>query len=156
MEAGELPNLRKFLGEAALGELRVVEPILSPVCWTSAFTGVNPGKHGIYDFQKPDPDGSGDFIIETAANRRALPIWMLLSDAGYRVAVLNVPMTYPPDPVRGVMASGFPYPTGDVNFTYPPELHNPRKYPRFPRPHSIPAHAAGALRDSWPAKARGG
>jgi predicted AlkP superfamily phosphohydrolase/phosphomutase len=114
MEAG-LPNLRSFLSGAALGELTTVEPILSPVCWTSAVTGVNPGKHGIYDFQKEDPEG-GELLIETATNRRALPIWMLLSDAGFRVAVLNVPMTYPPDPVRGVMASGFPF-LRDVNFT---------------------------------------
>jgi predicted AlkP superfamily phosphohydrolase/phosphomutase len=121
MEAGELPNLKAFLSGAVLGDLTTVQPILSPVCWTSAFTGVNPGKHGIYDFQKEDPDG-GELLIETATNRRALPIWMLLSDAGFRVAILNVPMTYPPDPVRGVMASGFPYPSGDVNITYPPEL----------------------------------
>jgi predicted AlkP superfamily phosphohydrolase/phosphomutase len=121
IEAGDLPNLSRFLDSAAVGKLTTVYPILSPVCWTSAVTGVNPGKHGIYDFQKADPAG-GDPLIETATNRRAQPIWMLLSDAGYRVAVLNVPMTYPPDPVRGVMVSGFPYPNGNVNFTYPPEL----------------------------------
>ena len=130
IEAGDLPNLKKFLDGAAVGELTTVYPILSPVCWTSACTGVNPGKHGIYDFQKEDPQGGKDPLIETATNRRALPIWMLLSDAGYRVGVLNVPMTYPPDPVRGVMVSGFPYPNGNVNYTYPPELQNSLgKYP---------------------------
>jgi predicted AlkP superfamily phosphohydrolase/phosphomutase len=121
MERGDLPNLKAFLDEAALGPLQVVYPILSPVCWTSATTGVNPGKHGIFDFQKPAPDGEGE-IIETATNRRALPIWLLLSDAGFRVGVLNVPMTFPPDPVRGKMISGFPFPEGDINITYPPEL----------------------------------
>jgi predicted AlkP superfamily phosphohydrolase/phosphomutase len=121
MEQGHLPNLKAFLDEAALGPLQVVYPILSPVCWTSATTGVNPGKHGIFDFQKPAPDGKGE-IIETATNRRALPIWLLLSDAGFRVGVMNVPMTYPPDPVRGKMISGFPFPEGDINITYPPEL----------------------------------
>jgi predicted AlkP superfamily phosphohydrolase/phosphomutase len=130
IEAGDLPNLKQFLDTAAVGKLTTVYPILSPVCWTSAFTGVNPGKHGIYDFQKADPMGGDDPLIETATNRRALPIWMLLSDAGYRVGVLNVPMTYPPDPVRGVMVSGFPYPNGNVNFTYPPELQaSLGKYP---------------------------
>src|SRR5262245_33119634 len=83
VEAGDLPNLKKFLDGAAVGKLTTVYPILSPVCWTSAFTGVNPGKHGIYDFQKADPMGGEDPLIETATNRRALPIWMLLSDAGY-------------------------------------------------------------------------
>lgn len=121
IERGDLPNLKAFLEKAAVGDLTTVYPILSPVCWTSAVTGVNPGKHGIFDFQKEDPDG-GDPLIETATNRRAQPIWVLLSEAGYRVGVMNVPMTYPPDPVRGKMISGFPFPSGDVNFTYPPEL----------------------------------
>jgi predicted AlkP superfamily phosphohydrolase/phosphomutase len=122
LEAGELPNLKAFLDEAAVGDLTTVYPILSPVCWTSAVTGVNPGKHGIFDFQKQDPAG-GDPLIETATHRRALPLWMLLSDTGHRVGVMNVPMTYPPDPVRGAMISGFPFPSGEVNITYPPELH---------------------------------
>lgn len=121
IEAGELPHLGSLLDDSAVGELETVYPILSPVCWTSAATGVNPGKHGIYDFQKM-PEGGDEPIIETAEHRRALPLWMLLSDAGYRVAVMNVPMTYPPDPVRGAMISGFPFPSGDVNITYPPEL----------------------------------
>jgi predicted AlkP superfamily phosphohydrolase/phosphomutase len=82
---------------------------------------VNPGKHGIFDFQKEDAKG-GPPIMEQATNRRALPVWMLLSDAGYRVGILNVPMTFPPDPVRGKMISGFPFPSGDVVVTYPPEL----------------------------------
>src|SRR6185503_5141197 len=93
IEAGDLPNLKRFLDGAAVGKLTTVYPILSPVCWTSAFTGVNPGKHGIYDFQKADPEGGDEPLIETATNRRALPIWTLLSDAGYRVGILNAPMT---------------------------------------------------------------
>lgn len=123
IEAGELPHLAAFFNEAAVGELTTVYPILSPVCWTSAITGVNPGKHGIYDFQKPDPQGGPDPIIETATHRRAQPIWMLLSDSKHRVGVMNVPMTYPPDPVRGKMVSGFPFPSGEVNITYPPEFN---------------------------------
>ena len=121
MEAGELPNLKAFFEEARIGELTTVYPILSPVCWTSAMTGVNPGKHGIFDFQKEDPAG-GEPLIEQATNRRATPIWMLLSESGRKVGILNVPMTFPPDPVRGRMVSGFPFPSGDVNLTYPPEL----------------------------------
>ena len=123
MEQGHLPNLKAFLDQASVGELETVYPILSPVCWTTAATGVNPGKHGIFDFQKPDPDG-GAPLVETATHRRALPVWMLLSDAGYRVGVMNVPMTYPPDPVRGRMISGFPFPSEDVVITYPPELQD--------------------------------
>ena len=123
MEAGHLPHLAAFLEDARVGELETVLPILSPVCWTSATTGVNPGKHGIFNFQKPDPDG-GPPIIEQATYRRATPVWMLLSDTGHEVGVLNVPMTFPPDPVRGRMISGFPFPSGEVNLTYPPQYQD--------------------------------
>ncbi len=143
MEAGELPNLKAFLETAEIGGLTTVHPILSPVCWTSGFTGCNPGKTGIFDFQKTDP-ASGELLIETATHRRAQPIWMLLSDVGKRVAVMNVPMTYPPDPVRGEMISGFPFPSGDVNITYPPELQ--REAQGLPARLSRPQHVRTAPR----------
>jgi predicted AlkP superfamily phosphohydrolase/phosphomutase len=124
LEQGELPNLKAFLENAMVGDLETVLPILSPVCWTSAVTGVNPGKHGIFDFQKIDPQ-SRDLLMEQASSRRATPVWMLLSDAGYSNGIMNVPMTYPPDPVKGRMVSGFHFPASDdLEFTYPPKLKN--------------------------------
>lgn len=124
MEEGHLPNLKQFMDEGAFGELTTVYPILSPVCWTSAVTGVNPGKHGIYDFQRSGKDGA-PALVEQATSRRALPIWLLLDDYGYRSGVMNVPMSYPPDPLRkGKMISGFPFPQADINITYPPSLED--------------------------------
>ena len=149
MEQGELPHLKAFLDQAALGELTTVYPILSPVCWTSAFTGVNPGKHGIFDFQKMVP-GTEDLILVTSADRRATPVWMFLGDAGYRVGILNVPMTYPPDPVRGRMISGFPFPKGEVEFTYPPELQDKiGKYPLDVLGLSLFDHDPAELQESF-------
>lgn len=34
-------------------------------------------------------------------------VWDYLCDDGYRCAILNVPMTYPPSPIDGTMVSGF-------------------------------------------------
>ncbi|HLA41798.1 MAG TPA: alkaline phosphatase family protein, partial [Aggregatilineales bacterium] len=45
-----------------------------------------------------------------------------LSDANKRVIVVNVPMTYPPEPVRGALVSGMPVPANRKDFTYPPQL----------------------------------
>lgn len=124
LDRGELPNLKKLMDEGVWGELRSVHPILSPVAWTSAATGVNPGKHGIYDFERPDPTKPGRQILYTAKERRALPVWSLLSDARLSVAICNVPMTWPPDAVNGLMISGFPFPerTEDITWTHPAEL----------------------------------
>jgi predicted AlkP superfamily phosphohydrolase/phosphomutase len=47
----------------------------------------------------------------------------LLSRAQRRVVAFNVPMTYPPRPVNGVMLSGLPTPSTQVEFTYPASLY---------------------------------
>ncbi len=123
LAAGELPNLKSLMDGGVYGELHSVHPILSPVAWTSAATGVNPGKHGIFDFERPDPDQPGKSLLYTSESRRAVPVWKLLSDAGRTVGILNVPMTWPPDPVNGVMVSGFPFPDApNLSYTYPKEL----------------------------------
>jgi predicted AlkP superfamily phosphohydrolase/phosphomutase len=123
LDKGELPNLKGLLTGGVYGELRSIYPILSPVAWTSMFTGVNPGKHGIFDFEYPDPQVPGKQLLYTAEQRRAVPIWELLGDAGKTVGVLNIPMTWPPDHVNGVMVSGFPFPDkADLEYTYPADL----------------------------------
>jgi predicted AlkP superfamily phosphohydrolase/phosphomutase len=47
----------------------------------------------------------------TAADRDAVSIWRLLSDAGRRLVVVNVPLTYPAEQVNGVMLAGFDAPS---------------------------------------------
>jgi predicted AlkP superfamily phosphohydrolase/phosphomutase len=37
-------------------------------------------------------------------------IWNILSEYGKQVLVVNVPMTYPPEPVNGIMVSGYASP----------------------------------------------
>jgi predicted AlkP superfamily phosphohydrolase/phosphomutase len=124
LAAGELPNLKGLMDRGVWGPLTSVYPIISPVAWTCATTGVNPGKHGIYGFERPDPEVPGAQLLYTSEQRKAAPIWTLLGDAGLSTALLNIPMTWPPDKVNGVMVSGFPFPedTGRITWTHPPEL----------------------------------
>jgi predicted AlkP superfamily phosphohydrolase/phosphomutase len=42
-----------------------------------------------------------------------------LSEYGKQVLVINVPMTYPPEPINGIMVSGYMTPGSEVEFTYP-------------------------------------
>ncbi|MBU1699884.1 MAG: alkaline phosphatase family protein [Candidatus Eisenbacteria bacterium] len=120
IEAGDLPNLAQFRSDAAWGDLSSIIPYLSPPAWTSAITGVNPGRHGIFDFQRRLPQGN-IIITETAGNRKAAPIWKMLEGKGKRSAFINIPMTDPPEEMDGVMVSGFPH-VDKVLYTYPPEL----------------------------------
>jgi predicted AlkP superfamily phosphohydrolase/phosphomutase len=43
----------------------------------------------------------------------------VLSELGKRVVVANVPMTFPPEPVNGIMLSGYMAPDMKANVTYP-------------------------------------
>ena len=50
MDDGELPNFSRLRAEGTFAEFMPANPAQSPVSWASINTGVNPGKHGIYDF----------------------------------------------------------------------------------------------------------
>ena len=48
--AGELPNIAKILRDGVSGALESEKPPMTPPAWTSMFTGLNPGKHGVFHF----------------------------------------------------------------------------------------------------------
>jgi predicted AlkP superfamily phosphohydrolase/phosphomutase len=54
-------------------------------------------------------------------------IWNILSENGKKVITVNVPMTYPPEKVNGIMISGMDAPSINSKFTYPPELYSELK-----------------------------
>lgn len=121
VQQGELPNIAKMIQGSSYGSLRSCTPDLSPPAWTSFMTGMHPGKHGILDFFGQEP-GSYKLNFFNASFRREKPIWTLLSDAGKKVCVINVPLTFPPDKVNGIMISGMDTPALDSDFIYPSTL----------------------------------
>ena len=118
---GYLPTLKRLMEEGAHGSLRSTVPPMTGPAWTSFATGVNPGKHRLYDWIAREPD-SYRFLPVTAVDCRAPTIYSLLSQMDRRVCALNVPMTYPPLPVNGVEVSGMPAPSTNVPITYPDDL----------------------------------
>lgn len=107
---GRLPNLAKLVEQGASGPLQSTIPPWSFQAWSSFMTGKNPGKHGVYDFFRTPP-GTYDLEFVNAGHRRGgETIWQLLSRAGKRVVSVSIPGTFPPDPVNGVMISGFDFP----------------------------------------------
>jgi predicted AlkP superfamily phosphohydrolase/phosphomutase len=82
---------------------------------------VNPGKHNIFDFfhfSKSD----GEARLTSSRQRRTRPIWSVLNRQSRTTALVNIPMTFPPDSVSGVMISGFPFGEATTGYTYPPDL----------------------------------
>ena len=73
-DSGELPLFKKLRDEGAWGPLRSVTPNLTPPGWTTAFTGVNPGKHGVFDFFSLDPGSEAGTDDDIRFNSQILKI----------------------------------------------------------------------------------
>jgi predicted AlkP superfamily phosphohydrolase/phosphomutase len=121
MDQGLLPNLAGIRARGAFLPCASVTPPATFPAWTTCVTGLNPGRHGILDFTEV-VQGQQAIRFVNRTWRGAPALWNLLSDAGKRVCVLGVPGTYPPEPVNGILVSGFdsPVATGvDASFVYP-------------------------------------
>jgi len=118
VEAGHLPTFARLMREGTWGEMRSTIPPITGPAWSSFMTGTNPGKHGVFDWTYRRP-GSYDFPPVTGENIRQTPLWEIAGQAGKRVLVLNVPMTFPPETVNGMLVSGM---QATELFTYPKEL----------------------------------
>ena len=117
---GALPTFSKLIQESSYGELESTIPPYSAQAWTSFMTGVNPGKHGIFDLVGFKPN-SYDQILKNTLDIRSLKIWDLISEYGYKSIVVNIPLSYPPQKINGVMISGMLTPPGK-EFTQPVEV----------------------------------
>jgi predicted AlkP superfamily phosphohydrolase/phosphomutase len=126
---GRLPHMAELMKHGVHGPLRSTIPPWTFPAWTSFMTGTNPGKHGIFDFFRPRP-GTYDLEFVHGGHRRAHTFWRILSDAGRHVVSISIPCTFPPEPVNGVMISGFDFPgEGPESFVdargmYPPEVYD--------------------------------
>ena len=121
---GRLPNLARMVREGATGVLASTVPPVTPAAWTSFFTGKNPGRHGIFDFQRLDY-ATATFETIRTDHHAEKTIWQLLGEAGLRSIVWDVPFTYPPKPMPagGWMLTGYGTPPiPDAVFTYPEDL----------------------------------
>jgi predicted AlkP superfamily phosphohydrolase/phosphomutase len=188
MDEGKLPNLAKLRDEGTFSPLRSTIPSQTPVSWSTFSTGLDPGRHSIFDFLKRDlatyrpsfaasDEGKAKFLygernglvigggagiavflvfflllklfrvgggralalalVLGAAvggalwwvadtwlpkerpvainNRQGDTFWKLLGEAGKRVRVMRMPVTFPPEPfAHGEMLSGLGTP--DLSF----------------------------------------
>lgn len=99
---GRLPVLAGLMQRGAYGRLETVEPTVSPLIWTTIATGVPPEQHGIEDFVRT-VDGADR--LYTNADRKAAAFWDALGAAGRTSFVVGWWMTFPVDPIRGVMVA---------------------------------------------------
>lgn len=120
LQRGELPHFARVRDSGFCSRLATTCPAQTPVAWSSFATGANPGSHGIFDFIRRNPDTYlPDFALTSferpksifgrprAVNqRKGIPLWQLLGEAGIPSIVLRCPCTFPPDAVQGRMLAG--------------------------------------------------
>ena len=125
--SGRMPSLEGLLAKGARGNLNTLQPVLSPLLWTSVATGKTADRHGILNFVEPSPSGDG-VRISSSTSRRTKALWNILSQAGRTVHVVGWYASHPAEPVRGVCVSnmlqervparagdGWPLPEGAVH-----------------------------------------
>ncbi|MFH1057981.1 MAG: alkaline phosphatase family protein [Pseudomonadota bacterium] len=118
--AGVMPHLGRLMDWAGAWTTSSPLPEVSPVCWTTLFSGQMPGVHGVFGFGEHQPGTYSVRPVDSGAVR--IPrLWQQATQAGLRAAVLNVPLTYPAEPLTGVMISGFVTPELGRG-VHPPEL----------------------------------
>lgn len=128
LDEGKLPNFARLRDCGGFRSLGSTLPPISPVAWSSFQTGVNPGKHNIFDFLVPDEQtylpkissveirpprrlfriGKWSLPISTPdirLLRKSKPFWSVLSDYGVFNCILRVPISFPPEKIHGVQLS---------------------------------------------------
>lgn len=104
MEQGRMPNLSRLVERGAMGNLATLQPVLSPMLWTSIATGKRPYKHGILGFTEPTPDG-GAVQPVSQLSRTTKAIWNILNQTGHKCGVVGWWPSHPVESINGVMVS---------------------------------------------------
>jgi predicted AlkP superfamily phosphohydrolase/phosphomutase len=101
----KLPNIGKILVNGMSATLTSVMPPITAPAWVSFMTGVNPGKHGIFDFISGIHLNGKEGSLLNSNDIRAKTIWEYLSEGQKKIISVGVPFTYPARKVNGVMVS---------------------------------------------------
>jgi predicted AlkP superfamily phosphohydrolase/phosphomutase len=118
IQEGRLPSFKALRDGGVSGRLRTTVPPITGSAWSSFMTGKNPGKHGIFDFTYRK-DGAYELAPISAHMRDGKAFWSIAGESDKKVCIFNVPVTYPPEAVNGVMVSGMLTPSSREDYTHP-------------------------------------
>lgn len=139
MKQGDLPHFRALKEQGDFLPLATTIPPQSPVAWSTFITGLNPGKHDIYDFISRDPEqyipffsmarvhapekkiSLGSWVIplsgvKTELLRKGKAFWEILSEQNISSTILRIPVNFPPVQSKARSLSGMGTP--DIRGTY--------------------------------------
>jgi predicted AlkP superfamily phosphohydrolase/phosphomutase/tetratricopeptide (TPR) repeat protein len=99
-----LPNFNRLREKGTWGDLQSIEPLISPLIWTTMVTGVTPDVHGITDFLVRSPD-TGEEVPVTSWMRRVPALWNMCTAAGLSSGFIGWFASFPAEEVNGFIVS---------------------------------------------------
>ena len=126
IDQGYLPTLANLKSAGVSGKLRsTIQPTTAPA-WASFMTGMNQGKHGLFDFVRRR---HGEYSIEITNGSQILAptIFEVASQYDRHVISVNIPYTHPPRPVNGIVIGGPFAPTVTEDLVYPSSYYDQLK-----------------------------
>lgn len=96
---GKLPTFARLKRDGAFGRLRSIEPLLSPIVWTTIATGREAQDHGIFDFIEIGPDGQPTPI--TSVRRKVPALWNIAGQFGIPSGFVGWYASFPAEKVEG-------------------------------------------------------
>lgn len=105
---GKLPTVARLRHQGLTGTVESVDGFYVGSTWPSFSTGLNPAGHGFYRLVQLRTGTYGFFHpLEGQDGLGGTPFWRLASDAGRRVALLDVPLAQPEPDINGVFVSAW-------------------------------------------------
>ncbi len=104
MDQGLLPTFSSLVSRGVMADLQSMDPMLSPMLWTSITTGHVPDRHGVFGFIEPGPEGKGVQPVGSY-RRKVKAVWDILSGEGYRCHQIGFWATHPAEAINGISIS---------------------------------------------------
>jgi len=124
IENGKLPTFKKMRENGVWGDLESCVYYFTSPAWKCYSTGKNPGKLGAFAYWNFDKNEK-KIRLNSSVSFKGRDIWGILGMHGYTSGVVNMPLTYPPKEINGILIAGFP--ALEYDYTYPPELEKKLK-----------------------------
>lgn len=102
MEAGQMPVFQKLVEHGVSGQIATLQPVVSPILWTSIATGKRADKHDILGFVEPTPDAANIRPV-SSTSRKSKALWNILSQSGLRSVIVNWFASHPAEPIAGTI-----------------------------------------------------
>ncbi len=107
LEEGILPNIARFRDSSSWAETESCLPPVTFPNWKCYSAGKNPGKFGVYWFERVNL-ADGEISVTNGDDFQTAELWDYLNDEGKRAGVVNMPTMYPPREIDGPIVCGGP------------------------------------------------